>query len=148
MLFGQGSSPDGPSRADVRFERRDAAWTPVGWGGCRVEITALGLGPATVATDPDRPFDPDATELLLQINEQACANGQAPVGREIVPLVTETQESVTIIVFVAPVEGGADCPGNPSHPITVTLEAPLGSRQLLDGHEYPPQPITTPDLTD
>lgn len=148
VLFGQRSGPDGPSWADARFERREGAWAPAGWGGCRVEIAALGLGPATVATDPDQPLDPSATELRLQINEQACANGQAPLGREIVPLITETDESVTIIVLVAAVEGGASCPGNPWHPITVTLDSPLGARQLLDGHQYPPQPVTPVDLID
>ncbi len=148
VLFGQGSGPDGPSWADARFERRDGAWTPTGWGGCRVEIAAPGLGPATVATDPDQPLDPSATELPLRINEQACANGEAPLGREIIPLVTETDESVTIIVLVAPVEGGADCPGNPWHPITIPLKSPLGSRQLLDGHQYPPQPVASADLAD
>jgi len=51
---------------------------------------------------------------------------------------------VTIIVLVAPVEGGAECPGNPWHPITVTLEAPLGSRQLLDGHQYPRASLAAP----
>jgi len=148
VLFGQREGPDGPSWADAQFERRDGAWTPVGWGGCWVEIGALGLGPAMVATDPDQPLDPTSAELRVVINEQNCASGQAPIGREIVPLVTETEDSVTIIVLVAPVEGGATCPGNPWHPITVTLESPLGSRQLFDGHQYPPQPIGPMDSAD
>jgi hypothetical protein len=144
VLFGQG--PDDSSWVDARFERRDGEWAPVGWGGCRVEIGALGLGPARLATDPDQPLDPTGTELPVLINEQNCANGEAPIGREIVPVVTETDQSVTIIVLVAPVEGDADCPGNPWHPITITLESPLGSRQLLDGHRYPPQPIGPANL--
>ncbi len=148
VLFGQGSGPDGSALVDAQFERRDGAWIPTGWGGCRVEITAPGLGPAAVAIDPDQPLDPEDTELSLLINEQACASGQAPIGREIVPLITETEESVTVVVLVAPVEGGAECPGNPWHPVTVTLESPLGSRQLLDGHRHPPQPVGTVDLSD
>ncbi len=146
VLFGQGSNADGPTWADVRFERRDGAWRPSGWGGCRIEIGAVGLGPAEVGTDPNDPLDPGDTELALLINEQACASGRAPVDREIVPLVTETAETVTIIVLVAPVEGGAECPGNPWHPITVTLDGPLGSRQLLDGHRFPAEPIGPADL--
>lgn len=148
VLFGQGSNADGPTWADARFERRDGAWRPAGWGGCWVEIGAFGFGPARVGTDPVEPLDPGDTELAVLINEQACASGRAPVDREIVPLVTETDESVTIIVLVAPVEGGAECPGNPWHPITVTLDSPLGSRQLLDGHRYPAEPITTAGLAD
>lgn len=143
VLFGQ--SIDGSSLSYARFEKEDGAWDPSSWGGCDVRISAPGLGPATVATDPDRPFGPDAVELTLLVNEQSCANGEAPVGREIVPLVTETEESVTIVVLVAPVEGGADCPGNPWHPITVMLESPLGSRALIDGHGFPPRPIGPPD---
>ncbi len=145
VLFGQGSNVDGPTWADARFERRDGAWRPTGWGGCRVEIGAFGFGPARVATDPTEPLGPGDTELAVLINEQACASGRAPVDREIVPLVTETDESVTIIVLVAPVEGGAECPGNPWHPITVTLDSPLGTRQLLDGHRYPAEPIGPAD---
>jgi len=148
VLFGQNLVSDEPSWADARFERQDGSWHPSGWGGCRVEIGALGLGPATVATDPEQPLDPDSTELPLLINEQDCASGKAPVDREVVPLVTETDESVTIIVLVAPVQGGAECPSNPWHPITVTLESPLGTRQLLDAHQYPTRPVTSADLAD
>lgn len=141
VLFGQGSVGDEPAWADVRFERRAGFWSPTGWGGCRVEMESPGLGPATVAANSEQPLDPSSTELSLLINEQACANGGPPVDREIVPLVTETDESVTIIVLVAPVEGPATCPGNPWHPITVTLESPLGARLMLDGHHYPPRPV-------
>lgn len=148
VLFGQGDGPDGPALLDARFERRDGVWTPTAWGGCRVEIGALGLGPARLALDPDAPPDPDGTELPILINERNCASGQAPIDREIVPIVTETDTSVTIIVLVAPVEGGAECPGNPWHPITITLAAPLGSRQLLDGHEHPATPIGPVDRAD
>lgn len=146
VLFGQPIDPDGErSWADARFERRDGAWTPIGWGGCWVQIEAIGLGPATVGLDPSRPPDPESTEIWLLINELACASGRAPTDREIVPVVSETDDTVTVIVLVAPVEGGAECPGNPWHGITVSLDAPLGSRQLLDGHRYPAQAVTPVD---
>ena len=57
-------------------------------------------------------------------------------------------DSVTIVVLVAPVEGMATCPSNPWHPITVTLDAPLGDRQLLDGHRHPPEPVGPAELFD
>ena len=148
VLFGQGEGPDGPSRLYAQFERRDDAWWPVAWGGCRVEIGAPGLGPARLAKDPDQAVNQDSFEIALLINEQSCASGKAPTDRDIVPVVTETDESVTIVVLVAPVEGGAECLGNPWHPITVTLESPLGSRELLDGHQYPPKPIGPVDGAD
>ncbi|MEM7337482.1 MAG: hypothetical protein AAF467_02475 [Actinomycetota bacterium] len=140
VLFGQGLQ-DSQDLVDARFDRRDGAWRPTGWGGCRVEISAVGLGPAEVAFDPENPPQPDDTELALLINEQACASGEAPIDREIVPVITEAAESVTIVVLVAPVEGGADCPSNPWHPITVELSEPLGSRQLVDGHQFPTEPV-------
>lgn len=148
VLFGQRPGGGESPWANVRFERRDEAWWPTGFGGCWIEIVAPGLGPASVGLDPDQPPDPAATELPLLINEQACANGRAPVDREIVPVVTETDESVSIVVLVAPVEGGANCPGNPWHPITVTLDAPLGDRELLDGHHHPPEPVAPVDVQD
>lgn len=150
VLFGQGSndpgSPENASWVSATFDRLDGAWRPTGWGDCRVEIAALGLGPATVATDPDEPLVPGDTELSLLIQEQNCASGRAPVDREVVLLVTEAEETVTIVALVAPVEGGADCQGNPWHPITVTLDSPLGSRQLVDGHGYPPRPVADAGL--
>ena len=141
VLFGQGSGPDGPHYVDARFRSQDGEWRPSGWGGCHFLVDAPGLGPAEVSLDPSRPIDPYSTELPLHITERACASGQPPVDREVVPVVIETDESVTVIVLVAPVEGGADCPGNPPHPITVTLEAPLGDRALLDGHVQPAVPV-------
>jgi hypothetical protein len=106
-----------------------------------VKISAPGLGPATVGLDPDNPLRPEDTELSLLINEQECANGRAPVDREVVLLVTETAETVSVLALVAPVEGGGTCPSNPWHPITVELDAPLGERVVLDTHLYPPQPV-------
>lgn len=149
ILFGQGAGADGGDGSfylDVTFDRRDDAWRPSSWGGCRIEVSAPGLGPATVAVPGDDPPDPDATELSLLIMEQDCASGRAPTDREVVPVVVETLESVTITVLVAPVEGDTECPGNPWHPITVPLDAPLGARTLLDGSSQPPRLVEPAEL--
>jgi|GEM_PF-2111687 len=135
VLFGQSASGN---LATASFDKREGDWAPRGWGGCRVQVEAPGYGPATVAVDPDRPIDTAAVELGLLINEQTCASGQAPVDREVVPIITETAASVEITVLVESVRGGADCPSNPSHPITITLAEPLGDRTLVDTHTYPP----------
>ena len=123
---------------------RDSTWIEEQWqingfGGCRLEVSALGLGPATMILDPDREPDPASTELPVLIQERDCANGEAPIGREILPVVTETETTVEIAVLVAPVTGGANCPGNPFHPIVVTLEAPLGDRTVIDISTQPSQ---------
>jgi len=141
VLFGQPEDPERNDWSSVEFENRDGVWTQSRWGGCRLKIGAPGLGPATVGLDPDNPPNPEDTELLLLINEQECASGQPPDDREIVVLATETTESVSVLALVAPVEGGAECPSNPWHPVTVELDAPLGDRELLDLHQYPPQSV-------
>lgn len=140
VLFGQGETSQAGS-VNARFVREDGEWVPRGWGGCRVEIQAEGFGPARLATESDQSFPADSTELSFVINEQECASGQAPTDREIIPIVTETEDTVSIVVLVERVEGDAECPENPWHPITITLESPLGSRELLDAHEFPPRPV-------
>lgn len=138
VLFGQ--QPTGDTVV-AQFDDRDGAWTPTGWGGCRIQVEAPGLGPALVSSNPDALPSADDTELNLFITEQNCASGMPPNDREVVVLVTETAEAVTIIALVAPVEGGAECPGNPLFPISVTLDEPLGERVLIDGHQFPRQPV-------
>lgn len=147
VLFGRGETP-ALGAVDVEFVRQGGEWTPRSWGGCSLEVNVDGFGPAIVATESDRSFPVGSTELSFVINERRCASGRAPDDRDVVPIVTESDEAVSIVVLVESVAGEADCPGNPWHPITITLESPLGSRQLLDAHTFPPQPIGPVDLAD
>lgn len=140
-----GVMPDGDDGyVTATFGREEDGWEVDGFGGCRVEVSAVGLGPATVQLDPARPPDPASSELPLVINERDCASGEAPVDREIVPIVVETDSTVEVTVLVAPVVGGAECPSNPWHPITVELEAPWSDRTLLDGSTRPPEERSWP----
>lgn len=146
ILFGrQAGAGDQPELLNAQFMQTGDGWAPSGWGGCTIAIEAPGLGPATVATDPDNPPTADATEVRLLIQERSCANGQAPVDREVLTVVDETSDAVTVVALVAPVEGGANCPSNPWHPITVMLDRPLADRQLVDGQHYPAQPMESAD---
>ena len=86
--------------------------------------------------------------MSFVINERDCASGQAPTDRDIVPFVTETEEAASIVVLVERVESDATCPENPWYPVTITLEPPLGSRKILDAHEFPPQPVGPVELAD
>ena len=139
VLFGRASPvADSAELADFVFERADDEWVPAGFGGCQLSVSAVGLGPATMILDPDRRPDPAATELPVLIMERACASGAPPVDREIVPVVTETDSTVEVTVLVAPVKGAANCPGNPWHPISITLGAPLGDRAVFDASSQPP----------
>ncbi|MEO7398504.1 MAG: hypothetical protein ABIW84_08070 [Ilumatobacteraceae bacterium] len=45
----------------------------------------------------------------------------------------ETDDAVRIVFAAIPLTGGQTCPGNPSTPVTITLQQPLGDRSLLDG---------------
>lgn len=140
-LFGRPAAPVteelGPPYASMDLENRDGVWLPGGFGQCRIELDAPGYGSADTVLAPDHQPDPASTELHLWINENNCAGGKAPVDREVLPVVTETESSVEIVTLVEPVSGGADCPSNPWFPITVTLDEPLGDRTVYDGHESP-----------
>lgn len=119
------------------FERSGDEWTPYRSGDCRLAVSATGLGPAAIILDPDREPDPASIELPVLIQERACASGLPPVDREVVPVVTETDDTIEIAMLVAPVKGGADCPSNPWHPTTVTLASPLGERTVIDASTQP-----------
>ncbi len=117
----------------LELRRRDGGqWAFYSSGGCVIRLEALGLGAATTILDPDHRPDPASTQLPVLIQEQACASGQAPVDREVLPVVRETATAVEIGVLVAPVIGGAECPSNPWHPLTISLDAPLGDRTVVD----------------
>lgn len=146
-LFGQGETADGPTWAYAQFDNRDGRWTPTSWGGCPIIVEAPNFSPAKLAFDPDRPPDPTTTELPVLIKERECASGRAPTDRQVVPVVTETDESVSIVVVVARPDS-ADCPENPWHPITISLESPLGSRQVYDAHELAPRTLGSPEEAD
>lgn len=141
VLFGQS---DQGAFADIVFEQRDGLWQAGGWGGCNIIVEAPGLGSATTILDPEREPDPDSSELPVLIMERNCASGQAPVDREVLPVVIETDTTIEIVTLVEPVTGGADCQGNPWHPITVTLRQPLGDRTIFDGQSPPPVERTWP----
>lgn len=147
VLFGQGVTPEA-GLADVRFARVDGEWTPRGWGGCRVQIQAEGFGPARLATESSELLLMDSTELSLVINERECASGQAPDDRDVIPVVTETDETVSIVVLVEWMTGDVNCQDNPWYPVTVTLDEPLGSRELIDAHEFPPQAVGPVEVAD
>ena len=80
----------------------------------------------------------------MLINEHACANGEPPIGRELVPVVIEHPDRVEITILVAPVSGGASCPGNPWYPITIELQETLAARTVFDATKQPPVELSWP----
>lgn len=146
VLFGRAKDPDLAEipYADALFTNDGSGWKFASLGQCRVSVYAPGFGNARVVLNPDSEPDPESSAIDIWIQENSCANGEAPTDRDIVPVVVADEERIVITVLVEPVQGDATCPGNPWHPVTVTLDEPLGSRQILDGITVPPEPLDWP----
>lgn len=147
VLFGHKIDPaddigagETPAYAAAHFERDETGgWEPTGWEDCRIEVTAPGWGNAHFWLDPDVEPDPESTMLSVQANEMACANGEAPDGRDVTSVVVaEDDESVAVVILVEPLQGNATCPSNPAFPFTIELESNLGDRTILDASVDPP----------
>lgn len=141
-LFGEGRDRQDPPHAYVSLEQRDGAWSPLGWGQCRIEVLADGWGNARFVLDPDVEPAPDGDRISVLATEMTCTGGKPPRGREVRSLVVdETEDTIAIVILVEPPTGDQSCPGNPSFPYEVQLSSPLGDRTILDGSAYPPSPI-------
>lgn len=139
-LFGTGEPPD---LHTVAFEHERDRWVWAGSGGCTPRpVLPDGIGPATWRIDPGLP-PPSATdrELHLLVNEISCTGG-TPIGDRLVgPEVRATDTEVVIAFGVESLGPGSyTCPGNPPLETSVTLDVPLGDRELLDGGTAPPAP--------
>jgi hypothetical protein len=80
---------------------------------------------------------PRTRRLRIRFMESACASGRPATRRVLEPRVFVDRRRVVVAVFVRPVAGPANCPGNPYTRYTVRLPRPLGSRTLLDGATLP-----------
>jgi hypothetical protein len=130
--------------AQVAFVRSGAAWTLDLFGACAPHIVlAGGLGIADWWLDPalPRPGPKDRAFTALVL-ERACASGHSSDGRIAPPLVAYAPDAVSLIFGVRPRPGAQDCPVNPPGRFRVTLDQPLGDRQLLDGGSLPPRDAT------
>lgn len=146
-VVGRGDT-DPPSFLYAVVDRSGDTLDMTSYGQCNLEVTAVGLGSAVMILDPDKEPNPAASSLSVLIMERRCASGQSPERREVIPVVNETDTEVQIVVLVAPVKGGATCPGNPWYPVEITLEQPLGDRKILDARTIPPVQRTWPPTAD
>lgn len=140
VTIGLGEWTEQGPRADATYlslERAGDVWEAAGWGDCQL---ASALKPGLEWAEATSVRE-DSGSLVLQVNERQCASARDPEPYLHEPVVVETDDAVTIYWTTTPVVGGADCPGNPSVERTVELEAPLGSRTVLDGSTYPPRPV-------
>lgn len=127
---------DGFWTVGAEMGRNGWIWASASGGGpCDVSrVLPEGLGPVEWELDPDSP-PPEAgtTELDLLVTELACTGGSELGDRLLGPQVVETDDAVRIAFAAIPLGGAHTCPGNPPASVTVTLESPLGDRDLLDG---------------
>ena len=120
------------------------AWMLSALGTCALATDTPGAGSATVTLDPARPPDPASAEVPLLVTERGCNSGEGAEGRIEVASLRQTGAAVEVVITVRPRGGGQDCQGNPPTPFTLTLDEPLGDRDLLDASAVPPRLITVP----
>lgn len=127
---------DGVSFVSAEMGRNGWIWSGASGGGlCDVSrLLPDGLGAVEWAVDPAYPTpDASTTELHILATEVACTGASEMGERLLGPQVVETETAVRISLAAIPLAGGHECPGNPSTPVTIVLEAPLGNRELRDG---------------
>ncbi len=125
----------------------DGGWVLDVQGSCTLRQDLGSLGPADLAL-AEHP-DPEAEQIELEVYERACASGQSAEGRVEIVEQELSDEQLSLVVGVRPLDGAQDCPGNPPTPVTIELDEPLGDRMVVDASTLPPQPLElSPTLTD
>lgn len=152
-LIGVPQQDAGSSYGYATFTRDGERWVPEGWGGCGITVAAPGWGNAHFVLDPETEPDPAAASISVLAWEVDCANGEPPEGREVRPVILSgDSDTVSIVVLVEPVTGGANCQSNPSFPLEITLDGPLDGRTVYDASVDPalerPWPPTESSLSE
>jgi hypothetical protein len=140
-LFGNGEPPH---IIDVAIRRTGDRWQYSGSGGCTVRPWRSAARTAVWTLHPDAPpLTAETREIDVLVKDPACSSGE-PIGdRLLPPQVTSTAHVVVVTFFVEPLPRGFyTCQGVPPTRTTLSLDMPLGDRDLLDGSVYPPQPIS------
>jgi hypothetical protein len=120
---------------------QEGAAPPTYGGGPEASPSAsppAGVGRASWGLPAEEEIGPTTTGFTALVTERACASGRSAEGRIIGPDITYTAQSAIITFQVLGLDGAQECPSNPATPVQVTLDEPLGDRQLLDGDSSPP----------
>ena len=147
LLFGRHTvdPPAGPSYRYARFEKVGDGWRASAWGGCQIEASASGYGVATFQLDPTNRPDPSSTTLDVLAIERACASGEAPIDREVIPLVVENEDYIDITILVESPFGFHTCQGMINgFPLKIDLDEPIGNRTVRDLGLHPAEARTWP----
>lgn len=129
---------------EIAFDRVDGEWRFDRWGGCRPMVEIDGFEISELRLDPADEPTSSSRAIALLVTERACASGQLPEGRAVAPVVFETATSVDLLVLIEASRGDVECPGNPSFPFEIELEAPLGDRTIHNIAFEPPTELVWP----
>lgn len=103
-----------------------------------VDLGDLQVPALALRTAPD----PESRELALSVTEMACNSGEDAQGRIEVVSVEESADQVRLVLGTAPRGGVQNCPSNPATPFTVTLDDPVGDREIINASLVDPRPVT------
>lgn len=92
------------------------------------------LNPVDWRLDPEYVPSADTTTIDVLITERSCVDGREIGDRLRGPEVIMTQDELRIAFAAQPPPGDFfTCPGNPETGYRVTLPAPLGDREIVEG---------------
>ncbi|MGM1016959.1 MAG: hypothetical protein ACQEW8_05410 [Actinomycetota bacterium] len=115
----------------------EPGWYVMSHSPCSLQVDLGELEGATVTLDPAHPLDAESTEIALLVTERACNSGKDAEGRVETVEIIETDTEVRFVVGIAPRNVAAFCPSNPATPHLLTLDAPLGDRDVIDAALVP-----------
>ncbi|QCW50096.2 hypothetical protein FE634_06180 [Nocardioides dongxiaopingii] len=145
---GAWSAASGPSRRaeTVRLTRADdGALRPAGGGDCRLAVvTPPGRWQVDLAA-PGGGVDPTTDRPVVLATERQCTSGRDPRPYLSDPVVVETADRVVVTLTSRGDDEAHTCEGNPSVPVALDLEQPLGDREVVDGGTWPRTPLEVAD---
>jgi hypothetical protein len=130
-LFGLGEPPD---MQTVLVVRHAGAWKWRGWaGGCHLRTVRDGVVSSPWRLDPAFAApDSSALKLHILVRERSCSDSSDAHARVQRPAIWRGRERISIATYIKPDPDGGRCSWAPETPITVSFDAPLADRRLVD----------------
>jgi hypothetical protein len=131
----------GPDGSVMYVQRHQGGWAWGGGGSCTL-APQLESGNTWVAlSEPATPLDRESTSPVVGVTEDGCTGGRDPEPFLHDPVIVEEDDAVTVYWTSTPLDGAATCVANVPTELPLSLDEPLGDRELLDGSTYPPVPL-------
>lgn len=131
---------DDSGLAFMTVTRTDSSWM---WNGasmggpCPLYYTVPdGVNTVEWRLDPAADLDPESMEITVLLSELECVSGQEIGERLLGPQIVMTDTTVHIAFAAEPPPGDIHtCQGIAEQPYVVELPVPVGSRQIVEGHQ-------------